>query len=249
MSENNQQGTNNDQYEIELIIPDIPVNPKAPVKKPKQASSNTVIALLLVVVLLLLVVLGGIFAYISLNSDSSNDSAEDESVTTITEEYIEPETTYEEEPAPVEEIIINEPADNDESEIVFVEDTTVPDPPAPRYSQKDVFLDRASDIEWYSDNYLSTADNQAEMNSESGIVSKKWDDLLNDVYQYLKASMSPSEFNKLRKSEIEWIKQKEAAMDAAEAEWQGGSGAPMARNMVCIDYTRRRCYYLISLIN
>ena len=41
----------------------------------------------------------------------------------------------------------------------------------------------------------------------------------------------------------------EIAIDEASAEWEGGSGEPMARNMTAARYTKDRCYYLISLIN
>lgn len=118
-----------------------------------------------------------------------------------------------------------------------------------RTTQKDAFLDKASDIEQYSKTYLETAENQAKINSESWIVYKKWDSLLNEVYQYLKTIMSDSEFKQLQKDEIAWIAKKEKAIEEAGAEWEGGSGEPMARNMTGIQYTRERCYYLISLIN
>ena len=118
-----------------------------------------------------------------------------------------------------------------------------------KLSKKDAFLDKADDIEWYSETYLETAETQSEINSESSIVYKKWDALLNEVYQYLKTVMSDSEFKQLQEDEIAWITKKEKAIDAAGAEWEGGSGKPMARNMTAIQYTEERCYYLISLIN
>jgi len=61
--------------------------------------------------------------------------------------------------------------------------------------------------------------------------------------------MTKSDFKKLEQEELNWIRQKEAAIEAAAKDWQGGSGEPMARNMTGIDYTKDRCYYLISLIN
>lgn len=115
--------------------------------------------------------------------------------------------------------------------------------------KKNAFLDKADDIEWYSETYLETAETQSEINSESSIVYKKWDALLNEVYQYLKTIMSDSEFKQLQEDEIAWITKKEKAIDAAGAEWEGGSGEPMARNLTAIQYTEERCYYLISLIN
>ncbi len=116
-------------------------------------------------------------------------------------------------------------------------------------SKKEGFLDKADNIEQYSEVYLETAETQSEINSESSAVYKKWDTLLNEVYQYLKTIMSGSEFKQLQENEIAWIAEKEQAIKAAGAEWEGGSGEAMARNMTAIQYTKERCYYLISLIN
>lgn len=118
-----------------------------------------------------------------------------------------------------------------------------------RMAIKNNYLSRAESIEQYSRNYLDTATSQSSINIESGNVFTKWDVLLNDVYKYLKTIMTKSDFKKLEQEELNWIRQKEAAIEAAAKDWQGGSGEPMARNMTGIDYTKDRCYYLISLIN
>lgn len=110
------------------------------------------------------------------------------------------------------------------------------------------FYQRASAIENYSKANLDTAMTQSDMNIESGIVAEKWDALLNEVYQYHKNTMPKNEFEALKADEREWIKIKENAAAAAEAEFAGGTAAPLARNSTVIDYTRDRCYYLISLI-
>ena len=52
----------------------------------------------------------------------------------------------------------------------------------------------------------------------------------------------------LEAEEAAWIQTKESAIEAAGAEWEGGSGEPLARNAAGIQYTRERCYYLISLV-
>jgi len=118
-----------------------------------------------------------------------------------------------------------------------------------RYEKKEEFRERAKAIENYSERNLETAMAQSEINYESGVVLDKWDELLNDVYQYLKKILPADEFEELKKDEIAWIKEKEKAADEAAAEWEGGSGAPMIWNTTALDYTRDRCYYLISLIN
>lgn len=118
-----------------------------------------------------------------------------------------------------------------------------------KMAKKDEFLGKAEDIEEYAEKYFEAARSQAELNNESGIVYEKWDALLNEVYQYLKTIMSESAFNNLKEDELKWIDKKEKAIEAAGEEWKGGSGEPMARNAAGIEYTRERCYYLISLIN
>ena len=120
--------------------------------------------------------------------------------------------------------------------------------PAVTKTKRNEFERKAEDIEAYAKNYLDNAPNQQEINRQSGLVYTKWDDLLNEVYQYLKKNMPSAEFSKLNKDEKAWITKKEKAIDAAEAEWGGGSGAAMARNYEGIRQTRERCYYLISLV-
>lgn len=89
---------------------------------------------------------------------------------------------------------------------------------------------------------------QQPMNPASADVFQKWDDLLNEVYQYLKISLPQSEFATVQTEQIQWIKDKESAVEAAGQEYAGGSMEAMQRNSVATEYTRERCYYLISLI-
>ncbi|MCH5188124.1 MAG: DUF1311 domain-containing protein [Oscillospiraceae bacterium] len=133
----------------------------------------------------------------------------------------------------------------EEAEPESVPDVTVMEV---RLAKKNEFLDKAAEIESYAELYLENAMSQMDINRESGVVYKKWDELLNEVYQYLKTVLTYEEFERLKKDEIEWVKIKEAEIEAAGAEWEGGSGEPMARNMAGIACTEERCYYLIDLI-
>ena len=155
----------------------------------------------------------------------------------------------------------------EETEIPVVQVTEEPTPqptpqptplPTPRITpqptispaqKRAAYNNRAAGIELYENTYLKTAMDQATMNIESSVVFKKWDTLLNDVYQYLKQTMTQSEFAALKKEEEVWIKEKEAAIEAAGNEHKGGTMEPLARNSVGIDYTKQRTYYLISLID
>ena len=83
---------------------------------------------------------------------------------------------------------------------------------------------------------------------QSKEVFDRWDALLNDVYQFLKSIKPESEFESIKNDEINWIHTKENAANAAAAEYEGGSMAPMEYNTTAAEYTKDRCYYLISLI-
>lgn len=110
------------------------------------------------------------------------------------------------------------------------------------------FQKKAEEIEKYSKENYETATTQSQLNTESYNVYVKWDSLLNEVYQYLKATMPSEDFASLEADEIKWIEEKEKGIAEAAAEWEGGSGEPMARNSAGIEYTSQRCYYLISLL-
>ncbi len=127
-------------------------------------------------------------------------------------------------------------------------DVPPPNKPSPAEAKYNQYIKKAQDIEAYSRTYLDNATSQAELNKESYNVYVKWDNLLNEVYQYLKANMNSKDFAALKSDEINWIKEKENAMNETEQEWAGGSGAPMARNLTGIEYTSSRSYYLISRV-
>ncbi len=111
------------------------------------------------------------------------------------------------------------------------------------------FLKRAAEIERYADEAGANAMTQSEINQVANEVYQRWDTLLNDVYQYLKTTLPQGEFDVLRKAEIAWIKEKEAAMESQAAEWKGGSGEPMAYYSAGSEYTSKRCYELIAMIH
>ena len=118
-----------------------------------------------------------------------------------------------------------------------------------RIARKESFLDKADEIKVYAEKYLDVNKSQSEINIESSNVYEMWDALLNEVYQYLKTILPSAEFERLKDDELEWIAEKEKAIEEAGAAWEGGSGEPMARNLTAIRYTQERCYYLISLID
>ncbi len=114
--------------------------------------------------------------------------------------------------------------------------------------QYELFMDKADEIEDYNEAHFETATTQLEYNTESYQVYMKWDALLNEVYRYLESTMDAEAFAALEAEEIAWIQEKESAIEAAGNAWKGGSAEALARNAEGIEYTRERCYYLISLI-
>lgn len=123
-----------------------------------------------------------------------------------------------------------------------------PNPESELIAARNQFNQKAADIENYTATYLDTAMDQSEMNHESAIVGEKWDKLLNETYAYLKTILSDEEFKNLESDELSWIAEKEAAVKNAGAQFAGGTAETLEKNMVYIQYTKDRCYYLISLI-
>lgn len=113
---------------------------------------------------------------------------------------------------------------------------------------KDYFLERAREIETFSDSWAETAMTQAEINAGASEEYARWDALINEIYQYLKSTLPENQFNALKQEQIVWVEEKEAAMDAAADEWAGGSGETMARASAGSEYTQSRCYELIEMI-
>lgn len=216
-----------------------------PKKKNNQKQTESVIVALIIILVLLLVIVAGVLIY--KNNSSRNLSFGGSGGGGS----LPPPTFSTNEVKPSETPDDNNSVEEIESEITTEQPkhTEKPNTSSEKLSKKDAFLDKADEIEWYSETYLETAETQSEINSESSIVYKKWDSLLNEVYQCLKTIMSDSEFKQLQEDEIAWISKKEKAIEVAGTEWEGGSGEPMARNMTAIQYTKERCYYLISLID
>lgn len=210
-------------------------------KKNNQKQTEGVIVALIIVLVLILTIVVGVVIYknnnprnVSYGGGSEGDSLPPPRFATndlvpSEEEY---ENDYEDIEIPTEEPRRTERPSVSDRKLIKQEE----------------FLDRAYDIEVYSENYLETAETQLEINNESGIVFQKWDILLNEVYQYLETIMTDNEFANLQEDELDWIMDKENAIEASASEWEGGSGEIMARNFTAISYTKERCYYLISLI-
>ena len=67
----------------------------------------------------------------------------------------------------------------------------------------------------------------------------------NRVYKLLYKGLSAKQKKVLKKKQIRWIKKKEKEAAKEAAQWAGGSGQPLARNMVLITETKKRLRWLI----
>lgn len=85
---------------------------------------------------------------------------------------------------------------------------------------------------------------QSDMNLTSAELYSVWDGAINSVWQILRESMDEREFDYLLDQQLLWIERKEIAVNAAAAEYQGGSMAALAANQKATEITRERVYEL-----
>ena len=88
---------------------------------------------------------------------------------------------------------------------------------------------------------------QADMNGLSGEIYRVWDDALNEIWGILTEHMDPEEMERLTEEERIWIRGKEAAVQEAGADVEGGTLYPLVTNGKAADLTRKRVYELASL--
>ena len=88
---------------------------------------------------------------------------------------------------------------------------------------------------------------QAEMNEKSLELYELWDGALNTLWTELKTKLSEEEFQQLLSEQRVWIAEKEAAVQEAGKEVEGGSLYPMVVSMTGADFTEDRVYELYDL--
>ena len=87
---------------------------------------------------------------------------------------------------------------------------------------------------------------QATMNQTAYEEYSLWDTLLNDIWAYMETSIDEYDMEAIREDELDWIKEKEEAVTAAGAEFEGGSMQPMAESRKAAPITRERVEYLLD---
>lgn len=85
---------------------------------------------------------------------------------------------------------------------------------------------------------------QLDMNMTSAEVFKIWDDCLNNIWKYLKENLDEDTMSALTQEELDWIRDKEAAVAKAGKEYEGGSIRPLIENRTATKWTKERVYEL-----
>ena len=89
---------------------------------------------------------------------------------------------------------------------------------------------------------------QKEMNELSRELYELWDDQLNLFWKRLKSELSESEMAALTKEERAWITDKESQMEAAGADYEGGSMQAMVIYQKGAELTKARVYELAEYL-
>lgn len=85
---------------------------------------------------------------------------------------------------------------------------------------------------------------QAEMNESAAEMYQLWDDTLNAVWKLLEADLDTADMEALREEEMEWIASRDAEVQAAGQENEGGSAQPLDEAMKAAELTKARVYEL-----
>ncbi len=75
-----------------------------------------------------------------------------------------------------------------------------------------------------------------------------WDDLLNEIWSYLKTTLPEDRMKSLTDEQVKWIGSKEAAAEKEGRQYEGGSIQGMIINGVKADMTRDRVYELMEYV-
>ena len=89
---------------------------------------------------------------------------------------------------------------------------------------------------------------QTEMNQKAQELYVLWDDALNDLWGKLRDSLPEDEFDKLLDEQLQWIEDKENAVEEAGREYENGSLYPLVTNSEAADITEQRVYELYELL-
>lgn len=111
------------------------------------------------------------------------------------------------------------------------------------------------DLAWLEE-YSKSIDNeiqngeysQMELNELAHQKYLVWDNVLNDMWTYLKITLPADQMKALTQEEVNWIHEKEAKAKAAAAYCQGGSMYPMVYDLEAAELTRQRAYVIVNYV-
>lgn len=95
---------------------------------------------------------------------------------------------------------------------------------------------------------LQTAMTQTDMNLAAAELYRIWDDTLNIAWMYLKQALDQESMQQLTAEQLDWITEKEHAVAAAGAEYEGGSMQGMVMNLEAAELTCQRVYVLAEYL-
>ena len=95
---------------------------------------------------------------------------------------------------------------------------------------------------------LEQAQSQSEMNQKAHELYVLWDDALNELWGKLQDSLPEDEFDELLDEQIQWIEDKENAVEEAGKDVEGGSMYPLITNSEAAEITEERVYEFYELL-
>lgn len=110
---------------------------------------------------------------------------------------------------------------------------------------KKEYLKKLNEME-ESDKNIEAGTTMVELNEQASERYKKWDTQLNEIYEGLKAQLSPEQMDKLREEQRDWIKHRDKTAKEASLKYEGGSMEPLEYVTTQANLTKDRCYELVE---
>lgn len=133
-----------------------------------------------------------------------------------------------------------------ETKAPTVESTSVPT--IDTSEKKEYFLEKLDYLEDYSRTLQSSANSQTEMSKASKEIYDKYDELLNEVYSYLKEVMPEDKFSKIESDEKGWVIRRDEAIEEAGKQYAGGTMYGMVRSSAGAEETKKRINELLDFL-
>lgn len=114
-------------------------------------------------------------------------------------------------------------------------------------SKKEEYIQKLDSIEnGLSDlNALSATGVTSDMIEAAGKKNARWDDALNEIYNYLKTKLSTSEMDILTEKQVEWIEYRDLTAKNESLMFEGGTMERIQYPETLARLTKERCYELV----